>query len=155
MTCIGKRTERLKVAEKLGADEVFLKSGKEIHGDVSIKVLNSGHARNADFVFEASGKYDVFGDGIPLLKDGGTLAIYGVPQKPYEMNIYNAPQNFKVFTFQPNEYLAIDYVCRHLKKDMIPYDMLMTHRWTFEQLPEALEKVKRGEVIKGIVTISS
>lgn len=147
--CIGRRKERLEVAKKLGADAGFLAGDENLNNKIMKLTENSG----ADHILEASGNFNVFKNGFPFLKNGGTVAIYGVPEKPFIIDTYNAPKSFKVFTFSPNEQIATEYVCDLLKQSKIPADVLLTHKWSFGQLPEALEIVRRGEVLKGIVYI--
>ncbi|HEY5584410.1 MAG TPA: DUF2087 domain-containing protein [Ruminiclostridium sp.] len=144
--CVGRRTERLELAKRLGADEVYLDSSKELE-------QATPEAMKVDYVFEATGKYDVFKNGIPLLKNNGTCAIYGVPEKPYVINVAKSPANYNQYEFKPQEEMAYDYVCKLLKEDVFLSDIFMTHRWNFDELQYAFEQVATGKVIKGIVVM--
>lgn len=141
--CSGRRMERLELARRLGADQVYPDGG------IGLRKATTEDIK-VDFVFEATGKYDVFQDGIPLLKSGGTLAIYGTPEKPYIIDAEKSPANYKRMEFIPKEEMAYEYVCRILMKENSLCEMFMTHRWGFDKLQDAFEQVSKGEVIKGI-----
>ena len=144
--CIGKREQRLELAKKLGVDEAFFSDDK----DLNSKILNT--TGEVDYIFEASGKYNVFENGFPFLKNGGSLGFYGVPEQPYRITL-DSPPNFSVFNFSPYEQIATAKICELIIQNKIPTDLLLTHMFTFDQLPEALEMVKKGEVLKGMVII--
>ena len=142
--CTGRRSERLKLAAQLGADEVYL--GRDLeHLEIRANIPE------VDWVLEATGQYNVFGEGIPLLKNNGTLAIYGVPEKPYVFNPQKSPDSYEKIVLAPKEDMAYQSVCDLLSSDTFLTDILITHRWTFDELPQAFDQVKHGEVIKGIV----
>lgn len=142
--CTGRRAERLEIAMQLGADAVFLE--KDIDNIQAIAV-----GLEVDYVFEATGKYDVFKNGIPMLKSGGTIAIYGAPEKPYIINKEKSPVSYKKIEFKPKEEMAYELVCGLLHKESNLSDTFMTHKWDFDKIQEAFEQVRKGEVLKGIV----
>jgi len=145
--CTGIRPGRLEIAKKLGADVVFLAN--------SIEIRQAGYdGLDVDYVFEATGKYDVFEAGIPLLKENGTLAIYGVPDRPYALNEKKSPTNYRNLLFSPKEEMAYSYVCGLLKEDDKLSGLLMTHQWKFENIQDAFQQVKLGQVIKGMVVMT-
>ncbi len=148
LICLGRRQERLEAALKLGADHVMLWDDTGLADKIK-EIETEGF----DYIFEAAGKKEVFKNGLPYLKNGGKICIYGISLNPYLMNINNAPGDFSISRFNPKEYIATDYVCDLIKKKKIPIDVLLTHSWGFDALPDAMEQVKRGEVIKGIVKI--
>ncbi len=138
VVCLGRRKERLLPALKLGADEAYIDGSEEWE---KIKC-----ERIADYVFEASGNADIFKDGIPMLKDTGTAAFYGVAE-----NGYNVADGYKTITFEPKEEKAYEIVCRILKEDKRLSDTLITHEWNFDEIENAFQNVRDGKVIKGIV----
>ena len=150
VVCIGKRAQRLAIALQLGADSVYLQSDTTAAGSI-IDDTKGG----ADWVFEATGKHGVLAGGVPYLKRGGSIGFYGVPEQPYAIDIYNSPQQFSMYVFSPKEYMATEYVCDLLQKGKVPVDLLMTHSWRFDELPTALDQVRVGEVVKGMVIMDS
>ena len=144
--CLGRRKERLEIAAKLGADAVFT--------DISEAESCLKPFGGADIVFECSGNPNVFENGIPYLRCGGTLAVYAVPSKPYEIDFRKMPQSINFRRVGPKVGDALELVCDCLRNDKVPVDLILTHKWKFEEVPEAYEKVVSGEVIKGLVVIS-
>lgn len=149
--CVGRRAERLALAEKLGADLTCLSGSDSLTSDIKAAIAARSGKSGADIVYEATGKYTVFAKGLPFLAEQGTLAIYGVPEKPYEINTYAFPRNFKVRTVSPNEAMAMNYACSLLRQDDFPVDLFMTHHWRFAEFPQAMAQVRAGEVVKGMI----
>ena len=141
--CSGRRAERLEIAVKLGADRVFMESKNELTEADSAGV-------RVDYVLEASGQHDIFKNGVPLLREDGTLAIYGASEKTYEID----PRVKNVFFFNPKEEMAYSTVCSLLSRDGALSGMLMTHSWKFEEIQNAYEDVLCGKVLKGIVLMN-
>ena len=144
--CMGRRQSRLDVATKLGADNTYI----EIQ-DVVEHLSDYG---GADVVFECSGNYKVFEKGLPYIKDGGVLACYAVPHKPYEIDLLKFPTNYTYKRIDPQIRNSIKWVCSILAEDKVPVDTFVTHVWDFEQAIDGYNAVLRGEVIKGLVVIA-
>lgn len=144
--CMGRRESRLEVARKLGADKTFI----EIQ-DVTDHLSDTN---GADIVFECSGNYKVFENGLPYLKNGGMLACYAVPHKPYEIDMLKFPRNYIYQRIDPDIRKSIKWVCYLLKNDKVPVDTFVTHVWDFDHAIEGYHAVLRGEVIKGLVVIT-
>ncbi len=77
-----------------------------------------------------------------------------MPHRPYALDLRSSPRSFRYQRVDPKVPDALDNVCRLLREDRIPWQMLLTHTWDFDELPEAFEQVKAGEVIKGLVRCS-
>lgn len=149
--CVGRRADRLRRAEALGADQAYLSGDEGMTADILARMSAGGGKRGADIVFEATGKYNVLQKGLPYLAEEGTLAIYGVPEQPYIIDTYASPKRFSIQTVAPDEAMAMDYACSLLRQEDFPADLFMTHRWGFDDLPQAMNEVRSGEVVKGIV----
>ena len=147
VTALGRRASRLAVSSALGADAVC--TGTEALTE-RMKALGG-----ADVVFEATGNYAVFEKGLPFLREGGILAVYAVPHRPYALDLRSSPRSFRYQRIDPRVPEALDNVCRLLREDKLPWQMLLTHTWGFDELPEAFEQVRAGEVIKGLVKMDS
>lgn len=141
--CMGRREERLVLARELGADKTF------ISVDEACKYLPNG----ADVVFECSGNYKVFANGLPYLKEGGVLACYAVPHKPYEIDLLKFPRNYVYKRIDPEIRKSINWVCDILARDEVPVDKFVTHVWDFDHAVDGYHAVLRGEVVKGLVEI--
>ncbi|MBE7025090.1 MAG: hypothetical protein E7408_03430 [Ruminococcaceae bacterium] len=145
VVCIGRRQERVDVALSCGADVGFADTA-------AAEAYLSGRA---DIVFECSGNWQIFENGMPYLKDGGLLAVYAVPHQPYAMHLRGFPENFSVKRISPDVAGALDAVCTLLREDAIDTGLFLTHIWDFDSVPAAYEAVVRGDVIKGLVVIKS
>lgn len=143
VVCLGRREERLRVAEALGADAVFVDTAK---ADEHIRSMGG-----SDVVLEASGNPCALSGGLPYLKEGGTLALYAVPPKPYEFDLQRTPTSLHVVRIAPDVADTLEWVCEQLRADALPYKHFLTHTWSFDQVPEAYAAVCRGEVIKGLI----
>ena len=146
VVCLGRRESRLIPAAKIGADNTF-SDPKE----ASDYILSIG---GADVVYECSGNHRVLENGLPYLKEGGTLAVYAVPEKPYEINFRKMPKKYLNVRIAPDVGKALESVCKKIRNNEVPENIFITHKWDFKSVPEAFECVLRGEVIKGLVIIS-
>ena len=135
----------MEVAAKAGADETYL--------DIAEATSALNHHGGADVVFECSGNHKVLEHGLPYLKNGGIFAAYAVPHQPYVFDLLQSPRTFIYQRIDPDVPAALDYVCDLLQKDKIPVALFLTHRWIFDQVPEAFDAVCSGDVIKGLVVI--
>lgn len=145
VVCLGRRQCRLKIAAKAGADETYL----NISDATAALKANGG----ADVVFECSGNPAVLENGLPYLKEGGIFAAYSVPHQPYSFDLLKCPRRFSYQRIDPDVPKALDAVCALLRQDKVPVDLFLTHKWSFEDVPNAFAAVRRGDVIKGLVII--
>lgn len=143
--CLGRRESRLEIARKAGADHTF------IDVDEACKAIQA--MSGADVVFECSGNHLALEKGLPYLKKGGIFAAYAVPHQPYVFDLLKTPNAFSYQRIGPDVPSALDFVCDLIRQDKIPIDLFLTHKWEFDQVPEAFEAVCRGEVIKGLVVM--
>lgn len=143
VVCLGRRQSRLEIAAKAGADATYTDVNKAAE---EIKALGG-----ADVVFECSGNHLALEKGLPYLKQGGILAVYAVPHQPYVLDLLNCPKEFSYQRIGPDVPAAMDFVCDLMRRDQIPVDLFLTHKWSFDEVPEAYEAVCRGDVIKGLV----
>lgn len=143
--CLGRRAERLPSAKAMGADAAFC--------DIEEAAAFYRPFGGADIVIEASGNPQVFAAGIPYLKEGGRLCAYAVATKPYVYDEARTP-NHIASRIDPGELGALlPGVTEMLRENRFPISEILTHRWDFSEVPEAYAAVRRGEVIKGLVTI--
>lgn len=146
VVCLGRRESRLVPALKAGADAAF------VDVDNATKYLEL--IGKADVVFECSGNWQVFDKGLPYLKEGGILGVYAVPEQPYAINFRKMPKKYTNILIAPRVSDSIEFVCEKLRNNEVPIDVFITHKWKFDEVPEAFELVTKGEVIKGLVIIS-
>lgn len=145
VVCLGRRQSRLEIAAKAGADETY--------SDVAEATAAINRLGGADVVFECSGNHFALADGLPYLKNGGIFAAYAVPHQPYAFDLLKCPRQFTYQRIDPDVPAALDFVCDLIRQKQIPTELFLTHRWTFDQVPEAFEAVCKGDVIKGLVVM--
>ncbi len=141
VTVFGIDKERAEFATTLGAD----------FGLLSEEAYRSD--KKYDVVFEVTGSFKVFSGGLPFLKDGGILAIYGKSTKPYEIDLANIPTNFSVRVVDPKVDMALSEVEDMMKAGKLPVSEILTHVWEFDDMEKALHQVKDQQVIKGLLKI--
>ena len=141
VTVFGIDKQRAEFATTLGAD----------YGLLSEEAYKSD--KKYDVVFEITGSFKVFTGGLPFLKEGGILAVYGKSTRPYEIDLANIPVNFSVRTVDPKVDMALEEVEAMMKAGKIPVKTILTHIWEFDDIEKALHQVKNQEVIKGLVKI--
>lgn len=145
VVCLGRREERLEIARKIGADATYI--------DISRATTELSARGGADFVFECSGNAKVFANGIPYLREGGTLAAYAVSHEPYVFDLTKCPRSFAYKRIDPDVPEALDLVCTLMREGKIPAEIFLTHKWSFDQVAEAYAEMRTGAVIKGLVEI--
>ena len=140
---LGRRESRLITARELGAHHTFVDVEK-----ASDFLTRTG---GADVVFECSGNWQALEKGLPYLRQGGMLAVYAVPEKPYSIDLLACPGRFEFRRVHPQVDTALQEVCALLREGRVPVRTLLTHIWPFEQAVSAFEQVRRGDVIKGLL----
>lgn len=145
VTCLGRRESRLAIAAKIGADATYINIGKA--------TADLNRLGGADIVIECSGNYRVLENGIPYLKEGGTLAVYAVPHEPYVFNLCSCPNAFLYKRIDPDVPKALQFVCDLMEDGKIPTELFLTHKWHFDDVAKAYAEVRKGNVIKGLVII--
>ena len=139
VTVFGRSDHRIQKAVDLGADE----------GKLSPSAYTED--KKYDVVFEVTGNARVFEKGLPFLKENGILAVYGVSTQPYQIDFGNTPDNFAFRRVTPAVKDAIALAEGMLREGKIPVEKLLTHEWQFSEVKEAMQTVKAGDVIKGLV----
>jgi threonine dehydrogenase-like Zn-dependent dehydrogenase len=144
---LGRRKARLDLACELAAD-----CGVNVReeNDPADKVLEL--VGPADFFFEAVGRSDQIRLGLSLLRPDGTVAVYGVPEKPYELEYGWLPHgNVDFRAPEAHEYVTYDWALDVVRRGIVPAEKLMTHRWPMDDFNEAIEEIEAGEVVKGMI----
>jgi len=161
-------------ARILGAGKVIaldtmdmkLELAKEFGADLSINVENMSdqelveavrdqtEGRGADVVVETVGTPDVVRVGLEMLRRGGTYLETGnfadTGEVPLNIHRHIAAKNVLIYgnTNHPHDgyYRAMEMIHRY--KDRFPIEKLITHRFTYDQAQEALEKSFQPDALK-------
>lgn len=147
VTTIGRRRERLALAEKLGADRTVNIAEESIPDKLLLGT--------ADIVVEASGNEQAFLNSLRYLKNNGRICIYGVAEGSYEFPLRDGPMQFQIEQIHPDETETMPYLINLSRKQQLPTPLLLTHEWKFSELDTAFRQVDSGEVVKGIVWLKN
>lgn len=134
-------------AMTLGADAAFAPD------DRALAELVAARGKPLDAVIDAVGNPACINAGLPLLKLGGSLGVYGVLAEPQlVLNKAAGPYNFNVFVHQwptrRRERLAQREVEEYLRQNKLAAAEFVTHEFPVEQIAEAFAAVRDGDVIK-------
>jgi threonine dehydrogenase-like Zn-dependent dehydrogenase len=144
---LGRRDERLRLARELGATATINITDTSIPILQRLTALNAG--AKADFFIDAVGKPDQLQLGLSLVRDGGVIAIYGVPEGQCyaALDFSTGPATVSILRPPAEEHLAYAWVCDLIRRGLIPAERLMTHSWRLDQYADAF--ASDGNVVKG------
>ena len=131
--------ERLKPSRRMGANEVLHAPAEEVVDDV----LRMTDGRGADVVVEAVG-HEAYSlnAAVPLLRHGGTILMFGVPDSLFE-NLAGwdiLRKNARVvFSVETDFERTFPLAMRWLAEGRLDLRPLITHRFSFAEIQSAFE----------------
>jgi D-arabinitol dehydrogenase (NADP+) len=143
---------KLALAKELAADETVLVDRD--NSEASLEALRELAPGGFDVVVDASGALSVLQNALSLLRDGGTLLVYGA-----------APEGESI-TVQPNEIFrrqltikgtfsqayTFERALRFMRTGRIRTDGLITHRFGLGEFAEAIDAVAHDrEAVKTVI----
>ena len=134
----------------MGADAVFTPDSPELAG------LTEARGKPLDAVIDAVGSDGIINAGLPLIKMGGSICVYGViADETITIAKGRGPLNFNLYMHQwptrHRERAAMDPLCEWIREGKISAAEFVTHEFPVEQINDALDAVKRGEVLKALL----
>lgn len=144
--------DRLALAKELGATH-SINSGKE---DVAARVAEITGGRGLDFVLDTTGVPAVTSSAAPLLAVKGTLGLVGAAKPGAEVSFEVGGSLIKGWSFKTiieGDAVPQDFIPRlvHLwRQGKFPIEKI-SKTFPFEQINEAFEASKSGEVIKPVL----
>ena len=136
-------------AKTMGADEVF------VPGSPELEKLAEKHGKPLDAVIDAVGKEEIINAALPLIKLGGSICVYGVLGDTTTVQNGKGPFNFNLFFHQwptrAREREAQQPLCDWVRQGKLKPEEFITHEFPVEQINDALDAVKRREVIKALL----
>ena len=109
-----------------------------------------------DAVIDAVGLDVVVNSVLPLVKMGGDVCVYGVMTKNPTFDLSKAPYNFDLHMHQwptrSEEKAAMTTLAQWIEEGTLSASDFITHRFKIEEIEEAFAAVKRGEVLKCVLT---
>ena len=133
---------------EMGASQVFLPD--------QVPALKTSRPP-LDAVIDAVGNEKIVNMTLPLLKMGGSMCIYGVlSEDSIHVQKSLGPYNFNLFVHQwPTRFrekAAQEPLCQWIREGKLRADEFVTHRFPLEEINDALEAGKTGQVIKCLLT---
>lgn len=134
----------------MGADAVFTPDSPEL------ATLAETRGKPLDAVIDAVGSPAIANAALPLIKMGGSVGIYGViADESITIEKGKGPYNFNLYMHQwptrAREKAAQQPLCQWIRQGKLHSDEYITHDFPMQQVNQAMEAVKRGEVIKAIL----
>ena len=134
----------------MGADQVFAPDSDEL------KQLIEKRGKPFDAVIDAVGNSAIINTALGMIKLGGAICVYGViTDETITVNKAAGPYNFNLYVHQwPTRFrerAAQEPLCEWIRQGKIKPEDFLTHDFKMEQINDALDAVKSGQVIKAIL----
>ncbi len=144
---LGRRESRLAKARVLGATDGLLSSQSNPAG------VQAALGGAADFLLEASGDADALASYLGVVGPRGKIAAYGIPDSgAYSLPLGSMHPEASFMAPRPREAESLPKVLELLRQGALPTAHLLSHLWRWPQdVPEAFEAVRRGDVLKGVL----
>lgn len=130
------------LAGQLGADLTFPSGAEALRG-----VLDATHGDGADVIIDSTGKLPVIGEGISMVRPGGSILLFGTStategKLPFYQLYYKELTLYNSRAAKGEDFPAsIDLVA----KGMVKLDPLVTHRLPLSDLGKAIQMLDADE----------
>jgi L-iditol 2-dehydrogenase len=145
--------ERLKMAEKLGADHIIdMRQHKSMKERVE-QVYHLTDGLGADVVVECVGAPQAVPEGINMTRRGGKFVEVGHYTDPGDVlinphTIYNKDMDIlSSWAYPPTQFSTIIELMR-FSLDRIPLDQIVTHQYLVSETQKAIYNLKKERVLK-------
>lgn len=146
VVAVGRRPERLALAERLGADAV---ASSLDDGPESAAAVTGG----VDLVFESSGDAAMIGRAHRWLRRGGRTLVYSAPDTPSSIDLWSGPRDAALIVASTDETAVLAQVVGLTSAGVIDRDAFISHRYPFTDIEKAFEQVdEHGDVVKAMLT---
>lgn len=153
---IGGPPDRLARCRRFGADIVV--DIDQVKDPIARReiVLSHTHGLGADVVVECVGIPSAVGEGMELIRDGGRFLVLGqyCDAGPTMLNPHLIVRKelsiFGSYGSEPRHWVAALELLR-TRRDRYPFHELITHRFTLDQVNEALEVVASWRTGKAVI----
>lgn len=147
---VDRHPEKRLLAEKFGASATFDRD------DPGIAAIPESRGK-LDAVIDAVGKPEIINSGLPLIKRGGSIGVYGVYANVKEFTVGNslADFNYNLYIHQwPTrlyEKEAQGPLCDWMREGKLSASDFITHRFSIDDIADALAAVEKRKVIKALL----
>lgn len=141
---------KLELAKSMGADNGYTPA------EIATPEFIAAAGRSYDTIIDAVGLPSIVNSALPLIKMAGDICVYGVMTKNPTIDLDQAPYNFNLYIHRwptrSEEKRAMIALAEWIREGRLSASDFISHRFKIEQIGEALEAVKRNEVIKTVLT---
>ena len=142
---------RIELAKQMGASEVFNATGG---GDIVTKMVAANGGYGVDVVLEMSGAPSAITTAFRVVRNGGTVILFGIPAKPVEIDVAENMifKNLTVRALNGRRIFDTWYKTRWLlESGVVDLRPLITHRIGMDGVNDALAMLHRGDACKIVV----
>ncbi|MBR5627437.1 MAG: alcohol dehydrogenase catalytic domain-containing protein [Thermoguttaceae bacterium] len=109
-----------------------------------------------DVIIDAVGKPGIINQAVSMIKMEGKICVYGVlAEDSFTLNKSTGPYNFNLMIHQwPTRKLeraSMEPICHWIRQGKLSAAEFVTHRFPVENINDALNAVKSGQVLKCLV----
>lgn len=150
VACVAPLSPKHEVAKRLGVDALYTPDS-----DYTARFLKDAGGR-ADAIIDAVGSMDIVNNAIGLIKNGGTVGVYGVvADVAPRLLMERAPLNFNlVFHQEPTrayESAATEPLCQWIREGKVRVADYLTGEYALEDYAEAYAATKLKSSIKTMI----
>lgn len=138
---------RLELARSLGAEVVDVDRAS----DTAAWFRERNEGEGLDVVFEMSGAAPAVRDAFAIVRNGGSVVLFGIPSGPIELDIAESLifKNIRVTAVNGREVFATWYRTRWiLEHGVVDLRPLITHRYGLTDYERAFRELAAGEACK-------
>lgn len=138
---------RLGLAHSLGAEVVDV----DRIGDAAAWFRERNEGEGLDVVFEMSGAKAAVQDAFRIVRNGGSVVLFGIPSGPVELDVAESLifKNLRVTAVNGREVFATWYRTRWLlEHGVVDLRPLITHRYPLTEFEQAFAELASGEACK-------
>jgi len=143
---------RMDLARRMGADDVFDSSGDGSDTVSNIVERNGGYG--VDIVLEMSGAPAAITTAFRVVRNGGTVVLFGIPAKPVEIDVAENMifKNLTVLALNGRRIFETWYKTRWLLEGgVVDLRPLITKTIAMENIDEAMSLLNHGDACKIVV----
>ena len=145
---------RLDLARSLGAEVVDI----DAVADTAAWFRDRNEAEGLDVVFEMSGAPAAIRDAFRIVRNGGSVVLFGIPSGPVELDIAESLifKNVRVTAVNGREVFATWYRTRWLLEHrVVDLKPLITHRYALTDFEQAFAELAAGRACKIVLSPGS
>ena len=149
---VDRHKEKRELATQFGASETFDRNDESVNEIASRETL-----KKLDAIIDAVGKPEIISSGLPLIKRGGSICVYGFYAGLKEFNVQNClgDFNYNIYIHQwPTrlyEKESQNLLCEWINEEKLSASEFITHEFQVDEVSKGLEEVQKRKVIKAIL----